>query len=112
MFTLVSLPPLESVGCDYDAERLCEEECRTAKDVLEAEGSWTADRDGARLGDTACAAWGHDETHGLNTGMYYKVCDRETKHHGTFHPDLCCSSGLYEKCRWGMARDRLVRNRP
>ena len=100
------------MGCDYDAERLCEEECRTTTDVLEAEGSWTVDIDGARLGDTACSAWGQDETQGITAGVYHSVCEREKKHSGTFEPRLCCVQGVYEECRWGMARNRLVRNRP
>ncbi|KAF0308548.1 hypothetical protein FJT64_020234 [Amphibalanus amphitrite] len=112
VFTLVELPPLPAFGCDHEAEHLCEEECHTSRDVLEAAGAWNAQLDGARLGDLACAAWGQDVTDGLVTAMYQHVCDLAEKHTVSFEPHLCCAGGVYVECRWGMARNRLTRGRP
>ncbi|XP_043206741.1 mucin-2-like [Amphibalanus amphitrite] len=112
VFTLVELPPLPAFGCDHEAEHLCEEECHTSRDVLEAAGAWDAQLDGARLGDLACAAWGQDVTDGLVTAMYQHVCDLAEKHTVSFEPHLCCAGGVYVECRWGMARNRLARLRP
>ena len=115
VFTLVTLPPFPSYGCDHEAEHLCEQECRTSRDIFEAAGSWTALVNGSRLGDLACQSWGKDESHGLVTGMYDKLCERDRKHVGNFEPHLCCAGGVYVPCshgKWGMARNRLVRNRP
>ena len=98
---LFSFRPLWENECDESADRLCQEECVTQRDVLEAAGGWSVlvPESNQTVGDAACASLGRDETTGLHCGLYHSVCDQLPRRssHGLQQP-LCCADGLYVPC--------------
>ncbi|KAF0292629.1 hypothetical protein FJT64_009373 [Amphibalanus amphitrite] len=98
---LFSFRPLWENACDESADHLCQEECVTQRDVLEAAGSWSVlvPERNETVGDIACGNLGRDEPTGVHCGLYHSVCDQLPRRssHGLFEP-LCCADGLYVQC--------------